>query len=278
MMSSATTGLQRRRLIGDSLALARFALDPNAFRAPRIVINCMPKTGSTSLMTILAHLPGMKTAKLYPFSGHREQEMSRVCLARAGKGPLVAQIHCKYSSHTAELLTRFKLSQVLLRRDLFDVCVSLRDHILNDKDRWPIESSPTLQFDVPPATLDEEELLVYICRVAMPWYINYHVGWRSRPGYLALRYEDMIRDMHGTVAEVVAYAGAGFSDAEITQAIDAASKRPTRRNVGVAGRGRTLPRKAVTALREIIEAAPGRKGDPYLTEMLEVAETYLAAA
>jgi hypothetical protein len=62
----------------------------------------MPKSGSTYLAQIFAHLPGFVEATLVPGYGRREQELchERLLALAAQPGSFVAQQHVRYSDIT----------------------------------------------------------------------------------------------------------------------------------------------------------------------------------
>jgi hypothetical protein len=234
----------------------------------------MPKSGSTFFSEIISSLPKVKRARLIPYSGSREQEISESLVIEEGRSAFVAQHHTKYSIGTERLLDRHQITTIVLERNIFDVLVSLRDHILNDDKRYPIESSPLVHFDLRPSNLDVEDLDSYLAHIAVPWYMNFHVGWRSRNAHFC-RYEELIDNPLVVVRRALEACGQEYSDAEIKKAIDMARGGKVRMNKGVVGRGKLLPLEAIEKIREILKLIDRISPDPYIKEMLKQSNEFV---
>jgi hypothetical protein len=191
-----------------------------------------------------------------------------------GRSAFVAQHHTKYSIGTERLLNRHQISTIVLERNIFDVLVSLRDHILNDDKRYPIESSPLVHFDFRPSSLSVEDLDCYLAQIAVPWYMNFHVGWRSRNAHFC-RYEELIDNPLAVVRRALEACGQESSNAEIEHAIDMARGGKVRMNKGVVGRGKLLPLEAIERTCDILRFFDRVSPDPYVKEMLEQSREFV---
>jgi hypothetical protein len=100
----------------------------------------MPKSGSTLLTDLIGQLPGFHQAALIPIAGRREQELDEVCLQKADGLDYIAQVHVRHSDWTEDMCADYGLTPIVLVRNLFDVVVSLRDHVRNESTtaRWTI--------------------------------------------------------------------------------------------------------------------------------------------
>ena len=137
------------------------------------------------------------------------------------------------------------LAPVVLVRSLPDAVVSLRDHLRRES-----VASPIFFAEPHHAALDDATLEAMIVRLALPWYINFYMGWRQAPNALFVSYEDFLDAPADLVRRVLAFAAAGASDAEIAAALRAGRaqrrsqdqrRRPRpRRKPARAGRQRPL--------------------------------------
>lgn len=107
-----------------------------------VLIACMPKSGSTFVTEVVAGFPGFHKLPLVPDYGRREQELDVYSLLAHANKRYVAQHHVRYSQATADLAQKFNLKCVVLVRNIFDVCVSMRDHIRNESHIGPMGYIP----------------------------------------------------------------------------------------------------------------------------------------
>ena len=112
----------------------------------RVLLACMPKSGSTYLAKIFGALPGCRRARLVSVFERREQEidfhifaaqeeLTRKKMAqsaeRANRNPrgYIAQHHVTFNANTAMFIRDYRLIPVVLVRNIYDVVISLRDHV-----------------------------------------------------------------------------------------------------------------------------------------------------
>ena len=227
----------------------------------RILLACMPKSGSTFLSDLICALPDFKRVKLSPTpAGGRQHELDEGCLRRAGHGNFVGQVHVLNSDWTAKLCRDFGLKPVVLVRSLPDAIVSQRDHIRREGGAGPL-----FQFDAHRAQLDDAALEKMIIRFFAPWYVNFYVSWRSEPGTLMISYEELAADPRGVLRKVVDFAGAVVDEHAIDRAVmQVQGRRESRFNVGVAGRGAKLQPQFLQELTSLFDFYPEAADDPYV--------------
>ena len=124
-------GSPSRLFIGSVKTTARRALH---LERPHVLVACMPKSASTFLTGVLAELPGMRRAPLTAAYGWREQTLDVVQLARFDLEFYVCQQHLRYSADVGALIGEYRLTPVVLTRNIFDVVASVRDHFRNEFD------------------------------------------------------------------------------------------------------------------------------------------------
>jgi hypothetical protein len=200
------------------------------------VVACFPKSGSTYLSAILANLIQGTQVGLVPGYGFREQELAPAYLALYHNLDYVAQHHLKCSAATMEMLSRFSIYPIVQIRNLFDVAVSLIDHL----EIHPV--TPVAFVADSYEHFDHETKTRFFAEMVAPWYINFFVSWTySDCPATWVSYEDLIGNELETVRRICADTGLEVTDTEILAAVAAAGQSETRLNKGVTGRGQALP-------------------------------------
>ena len=230
--------------------------------APHILVACMPKSGSTYLATVLSKYKGFRAVNLVPAYQRREQELSEMLLARYNhRGSYVAQHHVKNSEWTQQLIRQFRLSPVVLVRNLADVVISLRDHIRRES-ASSIAYFTELHVALGDAALDET-----IVRLAIPWYLNFYASWRQSSSAMFVCYEDLILNPEETIKCILEYAKVPSDTIQIQNAFDSCKNKHYRLNVGISGRGKLMDLKTIQALSDLLDNYPEFEGDPYFKNM-----------
>ena len=227
----------------------------------RILIACMPKSGSTFLLQLVCALPDFARGRfILPPVGRRDPELDEACLQNLGRGPCVAHLHIRNTERTTELYRKYRLKPVVLVRSLPDVVFSLRDHIKSQCSIWQM-----FHTDVHHAALDDATLEAMIVRLAAPWYVNFYMGWRAATDALLISYEELTADPKGVLRQIVDFAGAAVDDRAIAWAVaEVQEKRESRFNVGVAGRGAKLRPELLRELVALFDFYPEAADDPYV--------------
>ena len=232
-----------------------------------ILIACQPKSASTFLTQAIANLPGFKSVGLVPGYDRREQELceARLQRFRFRQGKLyVAQHHVRHSLPTQQLIDKYGICVVVLIRDLFDVVISLRDHVRKES---PV--GPMLYLDTAHPSLSDDALEQAIARLALPWYLNFYMSWRGVPGVTLVNYDDLLDQPRETVASICAQAGIGATADVIDRAIAGARGQTTRFNKGQRGRGQLLSQTTRNLILDLLALYPSARSDPYFRSMLD---------
>jgi Sulfotransferase domain len=239
--------------------------------AHHVLVACMPKSASTFITNAMAGAAGLERVNLIPSYGRREQELCEIRLADNARLDYVAQLHIKHSDWTEQLCRDHDISTIVLIRSLFDVVVSLRDHAHRES---PI--SPVLYLDKQHLARSGAELEHMIAMLAIPWYVNFYMGWRSSKAARIFLYEDFVADPDRELAEMLDFAGIALGAGKAAAGLEAAGSTSSRINVGKAGRGLSLEPKTVTMIMDMLAAYPEIQDDRYVLMMKEQAARILA--
>jgi hypothetical protein len=226
----------------------------------RILLACMPKSGSTFLSDVVGELPDFLRVALLPSFERREQELDEGRIQHFRYENYIAQHHVRHSDWTEKMCRDYGLKPVVLVRSLLDAVVSLRDHIRRES-----AAMPMLYAEMHHGKLDDDALEDMIVRLAVPWYVNFYMSWRNVPGILMISYEELIADPERLTREVLSFAGADVSNREIAKAVNRVRVRGASRfNIGVVGRGAALRPETIRNLVALFDFYPEAANDPYV--------------
>lgn len=242
------------------------ALSPVMPRRPHILVACMPKSASTFLAASIASLRGFRRCRLTPGYGAREQELCEIRLSRYNHRTYIAQHHLRHSAWTGRLIKQYRLTPVVIVRDLADIAISLRDHFR----REPQGQGPTARLFPHHADLPDDQLDDAIVRLTMPWYINFYVGWRAAGDVPIYDYAQYTAEPARVIGEILMHAGCAMAQNEIEASLAGVNKEKIAQfNVGVSGRGSQLGGSAKQALLQMIEVYDGFRDDPLFVKTRE---------
>lgn len=227
-----------------------------------ILIPCMMKSGSTFLANILSEHENMRRVRLVPAWGVREQELSEQRLLRYNHNNYTAQHHIKNSEWTQTLIKRYNLKTIVQIRNLFDIVISLRDHIRNET-----HSIPVVHFTEEYKNFSDEALENAIVNLMMPWFVNFYAGWRLSPDIKIIRYEDMIIEPHKTAMDILEYVGIKTTPENVEKAVLNAGGKNNRLNKGVSGRGSELAPEMKQRIIDMLDCYPHIQEDLFVLDM-----------
>ena len=225
----------------------------------RVLIACMPKSGSTYMSQLLRHYLGLPHHYLIWDYGKSEQEICWTKLAAVMKeDAFFVQQHVRATDSTLKALRLFNIHTIVMVRNLPDVVVSFRDHILNES-----PDNPMAYVDPDFVNWPERTQYEFIIDMAIPWYLNFLGTWSKashEPGIslLWLKYSDWIGDTAGTLKKIDAFCGLKHTDEDAERAIAKAQGENIRLNVGRGGRGRELlDEEQLARIRRLMSYYPG---------------------
>jgi hypothetical protein len=220
-----------------------------------VLVACMPKSGSTFLSAAISQLPGFRREHIVPSYKRREQEIGVIQLDRAFDATqtlrkafdagllktehrprgFVAQNHIKHTAETEALIEAYQIVPVCLVRNIFDIVVSLRDHVTKSS-----VFTPTAYVDESMLDWEPERMHEFLVDMAIPWYIHFYVSWYKAEHKVMVTYEDLIEDPHRELRRVLKYGRLGWNNEMIAEALEQVAGVNQRKNVGKAGRGEAL--------------------------------------
>jgi hypothetical protein len=205
---------------------------------PHVLLACMPKSGSSYLMAMIAALPGMSRAELIRGHSRREHELALEQAIQVHDRGYVAQAHVRYSPATRHFIDAFSMTVVFQTRNLYDVVVSFHDHLTDLSTLNPVTYVPG-GF----AGWTRQRRLLFVADTVVPWYLNLCRSWSEYTGPIVrVAYHDLVADPRRELERVARAAGIAATPDNLDAAVRAARERPARTlNVGGEGRGRALP-------------------------------------
>jgi hypothetical protein len=150
----------------------------------------------------------------------------------------ITQQHVKYNENTQLSIQLFGLKPVVLVRNIFDVVISVRDHIRNES-----YISPTAWLDREHLDMDDEKLESFITDMVVPWYISFYVSWKHCDSARFIRYEELFLDPREIFINLFKNIGINVKSHDIDNALALVAMKNTRRNIGISGRGEGLSDK-----------------------------------
>jgi len=147
-------------------------------------------------------------------------------------------------------MLRYGIRPIVQTRSLFDVVPSIHDHLEDDKGCLPCGYASRDYW-----SRSWNDRMDYLIHVHLPWYFNFLLSWREAACEIEtcpVAYEDLFGDQVGTLTRILNFYSIRATRQQIGAAIARASRRNTRFNVGVSGRGnRVLTSHHKQAIRNL---------------------------
>ncbi|MGD9921901.1 MAG: hypothetical protein AB7V13_10690 [Pseudorhodoplanes sp.] len=219
----------------------------------------LPKSSSTYSTQALARILDAEVYKdIVTQDRFTPKDLSVAGIVNVRDKVTISQVHLVASGANLRMLQHFRLPIAILLRNLFDVVVSLRDH-MNGNQYFSSILIPNA-YD----TLPDEDKLDYIIDTAVPWMITFYVSWvqaisRRDVDTEFVFYEDMVSDPTGFFRRICARFGRTVSEADVRTALDCVEKSAvTRYNIGKPGRGMLeLSAAQIARIRRHADYYPG---------------------
>jgi len=203
-----------------------------------ILIACMPKSGSTYLTKLLSK--ALSCELIFPAGGGDtgEHNLDYYSLIDFYGNRTVAHMHSRATERNIELINKFDIYTVVLTRNIFDIVISLYDHMHNISLRSFFYSIDEKRFHL----LNSDEKFNFIIDYAVPWYFNFYITWvmamesgTADPVWLS--YEELVGDVTGSVAKILKHYNLNIDFTDIQASVEGVDSKMTRFNKGITGRG-----------------------------------------
>lgn len=213
-------------------------------RKNKTLVACFPKSGSSYISRTLAAILGTEFIFIAGSKKNKpdreifltnEQILSFEKLEPLSRKSFVSQAHCIATDRNIGLIKYFDITTIVLVRNIFDTCISLRDHILKDANKKQIVAIISSEFPSWP----EEKQLDLIVDLFVPWYIKFYVSWYNCSQTM-VTYESMVSNQVEFFRSLLKQCGHEFSKAEIESKLNLDLQPKGRFNKGVVGRGEKL--------------------------------------
>lgn len=216
-------------------------------RGTIIYLACFPKSGSTYISNLISRITQFPRGSATYVYGHNEQDIYEPALCR--QKPAVIQQHTKGTGHNILILQKHGIKPVLLVRNIFDVVLSLYDHIERDDPVMPSVYIHRTYFE-----MDRQDRLMFLIKGALPWYFNYLASWNDASREIDcmwITYEEFFADQPKSLERIFAFNDLEIKPQHIQDVLATHDSRRDRFNVGISGRGADLPvahKQAITDL------------------------------
>lgn len=97
-----------------------------------ILIACMPKSRSTLLTKMISESTGYTNTPFVKAYSQNEQDLYLPSMLMHKNRNTITQQHVRATVPNVDLLRLFNTKNIILFRNIFDVCLSYRDHLLNE--------------------------------------------------------------------------------------------------------------------------------------------------
>jgi hypothetical protein len=206
-----------------------------------IFLAAMPKSASTFLHRALVRVTGFEN--VYFASAYRniEQELYVPRIIDNYNVDSVTQQHPRANQVNLEIMSLYGIRPVVLIRNIHDVIVSMRDHLIRER----LDNLPGLYVPTDFRDSTEEVQFDFLVTYAGPWLVSFYASWmKAREAgeldMLWLNYADAASDWNSTISKVLEFYRIARNDSEIEAALaelGTTDKAKLRMNQGVAGRG-----------------------------------------
>ena len=149
-----------------------FKIKLKIFNKKQIIIACYPKSASTYLTHLLSDATGFNKTFWKKNTGASQNFLYLPLIVDDLSRNNIVQQHFKYNHANAFLLDSLNAKVVVLTRNIYDVVISLIDHI-DQSNKSPIEDESLAFFP----KLSTEEKIDYVISYIVPWYIGFYASW-----------------------------------------------------------------------------------------------------
>jgi len=205
-----------------------------------LLVSCFPKSGSTFTVQTISNITKYKEVFLAYSGEFNEQNIDLPKVLRCCEINTVTQQHLPATHSNINIINEFQLKNIVLVRNVFDVCLSIYDH-------WHHESieGPACYVNEQFFELSELKKLDFIIDLVVPWYMKFYTSWydahlKNTSKFLFFTYEEILENELLFFKKIFKEWGLEYSDEDINKGILESKGQNNRLNKGVAGRGAVL--------------------------------------
>ncbi|RED49644.1 sulfotransferase domain-containing protein [Aestuariispira insulae] len=208
-----------------------------------ILLACMPKSASRTALALLEGHASLDHISLNETDSNLSESLDSLKLLLYQGRNWVAHhhVHCALTLPTQ--LKRFSIRTITLTRNLFDVCVSIRDHMLKAARHGGLVMFAHIIPHTPEfADWSEQEQLDFIIVMAIPWYVKFYASWHMiAPSQdyhpLWIDYDQLIGHPLETTRTMFAHCGLDYDVESLSCLVATVMERQPNFNVDRRGRG-----------------------------------------
>lgn len=221
-----------------------FESECNLFDKGHIVVACMPKSGSTTISHLLARLAG---AKLYPLVDAYDTSEQKLYFPQVVNSltyeNLVVHQHTKATQLNIRLIKTFKMIPIVTVRNIFDIVVSLRDHLVNRS----LINAHGIYIADNFLKMEHSEQIDFVIDMMIPYYFSFYVSWyyasmKKTVNMLWVKYEDFVNSPVNVALNMSDFCQLDVTEQEIKKTLETIEqdKHKFGYNKGIIGRGSIL--------------------------------------
>jgi hypothetical protein len=211
----------------------------------QVLISAMPKTGSTLLFRALATAINRPINLATYSTDGNENELYFPALAQAALlKPGLCRLHMRATRPNLALLKAFNITPIIQIRNLLDILVSQRDHILRDlfSTTGAVTAHQADPLHAHFRALDHEQQFDLLIDQRVPWLLEFYRSWaeaemRGDVKLHWLDYSELNADKVGSIVRAAAFLGMDCSPQRVEAALALLPPKKTRFNQAVEGRG-----------------------------------------
>lgn len=170
-----------------------------------------------------------------------EQNLYLPAVKKFKRKDFVSQMHMPGVEHNIEMLKKYNFKTIVLVRNIFDVVISMFDHLEKAHIGVPVGYLNEEYYKFP-----DETKIDLIVDLLIPWYFKFYSSWfdAERKKLIDFKwstYEKMKKDDVSFIKEILDYCNIEKSNKEIKDAIEKVKSGVNIRiSKGVAGRGEQM--------------------------------------
>ena len=170
----------------------------------------------------------------------------------------IAPMHVRASPSLVKMIGHYNVKPIIITRNIYDCIVSLKERIKRYQHKEKASSALVFCHTLPiHKNLTNEQIEHFLIKFALPWYFSFYVSWKQAEATeIFVTYESLVNDKYGTMVKILNGLNIEVDEGRINEAIKNTEDMNTRKNVGIAGRGKELESAYKKEVAELINCYP----------------------